>query len=286
MKADMHIHSCYSDGSDTLPELLSNIQRAGIHTFSLTDHDTIDGACLLSEMIPDSLTYYRGIEFSAITRYREVHILGYDYDPNNKQLLATIEEGEKLRKNKLEHRLAYLKQQFGIVFRKEDVDYLKHLRVVAKPHLSRMLMKYGYASSITEGIEKYINGCPNDHDRIDYRQAIDAIHAAHGIAMWAHPLGGEHVRHFEQWELERQLKLLLDAGIDGLECYYSRYTKEEIQLLLSEAHAHQLLISGGSDYHGKNKNIALGTLSSEHLNVEEDQLTLLKVLENRKNKDK
>ncbi len=278
MRADMHMHSHYSDGSDDLETLLKHVEENEIKTFSLTDHDTILGTIKIETMIPDDLTFYRGIEFSAITKYREVHILGYNFDPNNPILLETIEEGKRKRALKLENRLRYLKEQFNITFKQEDLDYLYSLNAVAKPHLGRMLMKYGYCDSISEGITKYINGCKVDHDRIDYKEAIHAIKEAGGIAVWAHPLGGEHVRHFEPWECERQLDLLLQEGLDGMECYYSRYTTKEEDYLLSLAHKHHLLISGGSDYHGKNKTVKMGCLNSEGEAIDASKLTLLDAL--------
>lgn len=278
MRADMHMHSHYSDGSDDLETLLKHVEENEIKTFSLTDHDTILGTIKIETMIPDDLTFYRGIEFSAITKYREVHILGYNFDPNNPVLLETIEEGKRKRALKLENRLRYLKEQFNITFKQEDLDYLYSLNAVAKPHLGRMLMKYGYCDSISEGITKYINGCKVDHDRIDYKEAIHAIQEAGGIAVWAHPLGGEHVRHFEPWECERQLDLLLQEGLDGMECYYSRYTTKEEDYLLSLAHKHHLLISGGSDYHGKNKTVKMGCLNSEGEAIDASKLTLLDAL--------
>ena len=278
MRADMHMHSHYSDGSDDLETLLKHVEENEIKTFSLTDHDTILGTIKIETMIPDDLTFYRGIEFSAITKYREVHILGYNFDPNNPILLETIEEGKRKRALKLENRLRYLKEQFNITFKQEDLDYLYSLNAVAKPHLGRMLMKYGYCDSISEGITKYINGCKVDHDRIDYKEAIHAIQEAGGIAVWAHPLGGEHVRHFEPWECERQLDLLLQEGLDGMECYYSRYTTKEEDYLLSLAHKHHLLISGGSDYHGKNKTVKMGCLNSEGEAIDASKLTLLDAL--------
>lgn len=274
----MHMHSHYSDGSDDLETLLKHVEENEIKTFSLTDHDTILGTIKIETMIPDDLTFYRGIEFSAITKYREVHILGYNFDPNNPVLLETIEEGKRKRALKLENRLRYLKEQFNITFKQEDLDYLYSLNAVAKPHLGRMLMKYGYCDSISEGITKYINGCKVDHDRIDYKEAIHAIQEAGGIAVWAHPLGGEHVRHFEPWECERQLDLLLQEGLDGMECYYSRYTTKEEDYLLSLAHKHHLLISGGSDYHGKNKTVKMGCLNSEGEAIDASKLTLLDAL--------
>lgn len=275
---DLHMHSTYSDGSDHVEELYHNVIKVGIDIFALTDHDTIAGIAPMQKQIKAPVRFIPGIEFSAITKYREAHILGYDYDPSNQTFLAAIDEGVQKRRAKLDHRLDYLKEQFDIAFAPADLAYLYSLNAAAKPHLARMLMKYGYCSTISEGIEKYIKGCPGDHDRLDYRTAIKAIRAAGGIAIWAHPLGGEHMRHFEKWEFERQLDLLLQAGIQGLECYYSRYNEKEIAMLVEACHKHHLLISGGSDYHGENKNIALGTLNNYGQDVSVNQLTLLNTI--------
>lgn len=274
-QVDLHMHTTFSDGSDSASELISHLKENQMQIFAVTDHDTVGGIAEVAALVPPEMTFIPGIEFSAITKYREAHILGYGYDIQNETFQKAIEDGRQKRKIKLDHRLKYLKDTFDITFSQEDVDYLYSLNSVAKPHLGLMLMKYGYAENISEGITKYINGCKVDNDRIDYRDAINAIHAAGGIAVWAHPLGGENVRHFEKWELERQLDLIAGAGIDGLECYYSRYSLEEVQLLLEEARSHHLLISGGSDYHGTNKTIAMGTLNSAGKIVTKDQLTVL-----------
>ena len=80
--------------------------------------------------------------------------------------------------------------------------------------------------------------------------AVESIQMAGGIAGWAHPLGGEGERHLTATEFENRLHLLLAAGVQALEYYYSKYTLEEVSFLVEQAEKHGLLISGGSDYHG------------------------------------
>lgn len=82
-------------------------------------------------------------------------------------------------------------------------------------------------------------------------------------------------------EFERQLQILLEAGLQGIECYYSAYDEEQVNSLLEVASKHNLLVSGGSDYHGKNKDVALGTLNSYGKVVTEEDLTIVAELRRR-----
>jgi predicted metal-dependent phosphoesterase TrpH len=271
-KADLHLHTTASDGSDSSDSLLRKVKEKGIAYCAITDHDTLAGVHAVKE-IPSGVTLIAGIEFSTITKYREAHILGYGFDATHPVMKKVIDKGRLKRKRKLENRLVYL-SHLGYEFSQEDKEKLRQLNACAKPHLARMLMQYEYVSSMEEGI-KIVAGCHDDDDRLDYHEVIKAIHDANGWAVWAHPLGGEHKRHLAPWECERQLCLLLDAGIDGLECFYSRYNQEEEDYLCSLANRFQLTISGGSDYHGINKSVELGRLNTEGRQIDASQLTIL-----------
>ncbi|MGN1391726.1 MAG: PHP domain-containing protein, partial [Sharpea porci] len=173
---DLHMHSSCSDGSDDPLLLLKKVEEAHIHTFALTDHDTIKGNALIRSHVPSSMTFINGIEFSTITPIRQAHILGYGFDETDPQLIEAIQKGEALRKHKLEVRLDYLKQQ-GVILKVEDIAYLRNLDVAAKPHIARVLMKNGYGTTITEAINTYLTGCPQENDRLDAKTAIQAIKA-------------------------------------------------------------------------------------------------------------
>lgn len=271
---DLHMHSTCSDGSDDPLTLLEHVREAHITTFSLTDHDTIKGNAIIREHVQQDMTFINGIEFSTITPIRQAHILGYGFDETNEVLIEAIQKGEALRKHKLEVRLSYLKQQ-GVILKEEDIDDLRSLEIAAKPHIARALIKNGYGSTITEAINTYLSGCPQENDRLDARSAIKAIKAAKGRVIWAHPLGGENVKRMSEERFYKQLHFLLDAGIEGLEVYYSRYNQDEVAFLENVANKYNLLISGGSDYHGKNKNIHLGELNAFGKEIVKEKLTII-----------
>lgn len=277
---DLHLHTTASDGTDAPLALPEKLRQAGITTFAVCDHDTIDGAMEL-ECGADlnGLRLVRGVEFSCRCEGRKCHILGYGYDPNHPALQAVLEHGRRLRLHKLEQRLDYLEHQHGIRFTAEELRWLDSLNSVGKPHLGKLLLDRGLGSDLTDVIQRYINGCPSLDDRIPAAEAIDGILRAGGIPVWAHPLGGEGERRLPPDEFRARLKLLLAASIRGLECCYSRYGREEMDLLLTAAAEYGLLVSGGSDYHGTNKNIPLGTLNTLGETVDASVLTLLTALD-------
>lgn len=273
-KFDYHMHSIYSDGSDTLEELLEKLKASGIQSFSLTDHDTIEGCKRMLELVPEDMDFITGIEFSCYSNGGKCHILGYGCDPENEILQAAINEGYLKRKNKLEVRLCHLKDVHGICFTEQEAERLHKLHSVGKPHLARLIVEKGLAADIDEAIHRFINGCKTENDRIYAGTAIQAILASGGVPVWAHPLGGEGEKHLKEDAFLEKLEVLMELGIQGLECYYSRYSFGEIDTLKLHAEKNHLLISGGSDYHGINKNIPLGMLNESNTQVSWDKITL------------
>lgn len=266
---DLHLHTTASDGSDTPAELLEKLLDAGIHTFSVTDHDTIDGALEMESLTPAQLHYIRGVEFSCIHPAGKCHILGYGYDPQDTEFLAALDLGNQLRQEKLQTRLCFLRDHFGITLTQEEKNYLYSQKSPGKPHLGQILRDRGLAPDISTAIRHFINPCKEGKDRIDADIAIRAIRHAGGSAIWAHPLGGEGEKRLTREEFAVHLGLLMDMGIQGLECHYSRYSQEDVAFLCSQAAENGLLITGGSDYHGSNKkNLALGQLNAENAPVD------------------
>lgn len=126
-------------------------------------------------------------------------------------------------------------------------------------------------------MRKYLDGCKTGNSRFDGDEAIQIIKNAGGIPVWAHPLGGEGEKHLSKEEFLPRLETMIASGIQGLECYYSRYNQQEIEFLISCAKENNLLITGGSDYHGSNKkNITLAKLNQGNKPIESDELTLIK----------
>ncbi len=276
-KIDLHIHSNYSDGSDTLKELAQNIINAGLKTFALTDHDTIEGCSKMQMYIPNTIKFIPSTELTCKANKIKCHILGYNCDYRNSTLLNLIEKGKILRKNKLETRINYLKDTWNIVLTEDELNWLYTRKSVVKTHIANVLVKRGLAKDNLEAMDKFLNGCKSGDTRFSGEEAISAINKSGGIPIWAHPLGGEGEEHLKEDVFYKKLKEMLQFGIKGLECYYSRYNKDEIDFLIKCAKEYNLFITGGSDYHGKNKsNIKLGQLNVEYTSVDYNALNILK----------
>ena len=278
-KVDLHVHSNCSDGSDNISELISKIKSSGIEIFALTDHDTIEGCSEMKNIVPDNIKFIQGVELTCQADYIKCHILGFGCDIKNKKLLDLIEKGKKLRRIKMETRVEYLKNKWDIELTKEEYAWLCTRKSVVKTHFANILVKRGLAEDNVSAMKKYLDGCKTPNTRFDIKEAIEAIVDSGAIPVWAHPLGGEGEKHFTEEEFLSRLELMKTFGIKGLECYYSRYNDDEISMLKRLAKENNLLISGGSDYHGTNKqNITLAKLNVDNKYVDSKELTVLENL--------
>ena len=275
---DLHIHTDMSDGADTPAEVLEKVVRQGIRTFAVTDHDNIAGSQAIEDRVPEGYRLIRGIEFSCRENNWKCHILGYGFDPADSRFRKALETARQLRLENLEKRLVYL-EEHKIRLSEEEKAWLRSQPSPAKPHLGNVLVARGLADDLDTAIARYINPCKTGDSRIEAELAVKGIRGAGGIPVWAHPLGGEGEKRIDTNEFKKRLAVLMDYGIRGLECFYSRYSEKEITFLLEQAAAHGLLVSGGSDYHGGNKKgISLGMLNTADAPVDPARLTVLKAL--------
>ena len=277
-KVDLHMHSEVSDGSDSIQELLQKIKTLGITTFALTDHDTVKGALEMEKLVPAEIKYIRGIELSCKTEIAKCHILGYGYDSANTELQMLVKELHAIRKNKTQNRFRYLTDEFGFEFTEEERRTIESKESPGKPDFKELVEKkmresdpQGKPVNIYETFFKHL-----PDGRIDAIRAIKAVKAAGGIVVWAHPLGGTGEKRLTEREFGAQLNLLCSEGLDGLECYYSEYTMEEVEMLQRIAEQKGLLVSGGSDYHGTRKpHLHLGMLNKEEEIISIEKLTVV-----------
>ena len=257
---DLHIHTTASDGADTPRELAEKVAAAGLTLFSVTDHDTIDGALEMAKLVPEGVRYIRGVEFSCVSPAGKCHILGYNYDPDHPAFREALDEGRRLRLEKLDRRLEQLRRDHGIALTGAERAWLMSLGSPGKPHLGQIIRDRGLAPDLDSAIRGFIRDVPG-RDRIESSMAIEAITAAGGFPVWAHPLGGEGEKRLTEEKFESLLQTLLGCGLRGLECRYSRYGRKESDFLLDHAARLGLTPTGGSDYHGSNKkDIQLGQL--------------------------
>lgn len=277
--ADLHVHSNNSDGSDSVENLVKEIKKANLEIFALTDHDTIAGCIEITKYIPENIKFIPSIELTCQTGDIKCHILGFNCNPSDEKLNALIQKGKELRRKKLETRLDYIKNVLHIDLTNDELNWLYSRKSVVKTHLANLLVKRKMAKTNVEAMQKYLDGIKTGNTRFSIEEAIDAIVTSGGIPVWAHPLGGEGEKHIAHEKFMPCLEKMIAYGIKGLECYYSRYTLEEVKFLINCANSNNLLISGGSDYHGTNKeNIQLAKLNVDSTPIDAENLTVLKYL--------
>ena len=277
---DMHLHTTASDGSFSPSEVVQKVKSSGVKVFSLTDHDTTAGVHEVEGEIPEGMEFFKGIEFSCKAGDIKCHILGYSYDDNHPDFIKALAAAEAKREDKLAIRIEHLREVDGIELTADEIAELEAIPSAGKPHIANILMRRGIPGTRTEVINRYLEF--GVESRIPAELAIRAIKSSGGVAIWAHPLGGENEEHMDREEFNAKLKVLQEIGIEGLECFYSRYDENEIAMLLDIAESRGLLVSGGSDFHGKNKNVEIGELGVSKRPVFDSDLSLIAELRRRK----
>lgn len=240
-RADLHCHSTCSDGTLTPQEILHKAQELGLSGLSITDHDTtmaypevIDDAKDLGiEMIP-------GVEFSTMYGGESIHVLAYSFPIDHIAIQGLCKMHRERREQRAELIVHKLKKN-GVYL---DFHDLKRHRTIVRPHIAKEMIKKGYVDSIEEAFKKYLgkNGaCFVPSETISTEQTIEIIHSCGGIAILAHP---HLIRN------KKVVKGLLELPFDGIEAYYARFPKSECEKWLKIAKERNMLISGGSDFHG------------------------------------
>lgn len=277
-KADLHLHSNYSDGSDSPKELVEQVKKNELSAFALTDHDTIAGCIEIKKYLPKDIKFIAGTELTCLADTVKCHILGYNCNPENETLNQLILKGKQLRRQKLDKRIQYLSDIWNVNLTQDELDWLYSRNSVVKIHIGNILVNRGLADNNIDAMNKYLDGCQTGNTRFDGAEGIQAIEASGGIPVWAHPLGGEGEKHLSPDEFYKKFDIMKSFGIKGLECYYSRYNIDEIKFLVDFASKNNMIISGGSDYHGKNKTVKFGQLNTDNTEIPVENLTILSEL--------
>lgn len=280
---DLHVHSNYSDGTVSPKDLVSMAVDKGLAAFALTDHDTtkgVDEALLACENVNRTLSCDKhlevipGIEISTEFKKKEVHIVGLFIDHKNRELLEFSKiqiEGREERNKKV----CELFQQLGINIAYEDMLESYGDCVLTRAHFADKLVELKVVGDRNEAFDRFLGDgkpCHIPRFKVNPAKAIEMIHKAGGIAILAHPI----LYHLGKEQMNELLEHCCLAGLDGIEATYSTYKPADEREIKSIAKERNLLLSGGSDYHGENKpNIQLGT-GLGHLFVPEEYLDKLK----------
>lgn len=259
LRLDFHMHSTVSDGTDSPEQLLELVRKNGLEMFSVTDHDTLAGTGIMRSLIKDGDPYYvNGIEFSCRDEEGKYHILGYGYDPDGESVNGVVELAHSYRAKKAKLRVDFVVNELGIDLPKDVIEGFLKLPNPGKPHLANILVEYGYAESKDKAIKEILGKFKYPSQYIRPEQAIDGILRSGGIPVLAHPIFGSGDQLILGSEMEERLTRLLGYGLQGVEGFYSEFTDEQRGFVLGLAEKHNLYVTAGSDYHGRNKTVRLG----------------------------
>lgn len=257
---DLHIHSTASDGTLTPTEIVQTALKSTKSekdpiVIALTDHDTVAG---VSEFLKEAkknkerVTAIPGVEISTNYHGVEIHILGYNVDPENKELLEQLKICRESRDGRNEKIIARLQAE-GFQITMEDIKPEDPNETIARPHIAKQLMKKKYVFSVKEAFDKYLaegRSCYVERIMPTPQEAIALIRNSGGIPVLAHLMYYKKLNAAEKEVLVSELK---EAGLEGIEAYYNTYTPVEEEYVSSLAKQNALLLTGGTDFHGQNK---------------------------------
>jgi 3',5'-nucleoside bisphosphate phosphatase len=247
-RADLHVHSNASDGTDPPAEVMSRAARAGLDVVALTDHDTVAGHAAARQALPDGLTLLPGMELSCHLGEKSLHLLAYLFDPDDPELAAEtrrIRDDRVLRARAMVDRLVDL----GVRITWDDVAALAGAGVVGRPHIARAMAASGAIASpeeaftpdwIADGGRAYV-----DRYTLDPVRAIGLVRAAGGVAVLAHPRADRAL-----FVSDEEIAGLAAAGLAGVEVVHPDQPEPEQASLLALTRELDLIATGGSDDHG------------------------------------
>lgn len=243
-KADLHTHTYYSDGSLGPEAIVKSASMAGLGALAITDHDSIDG---IVETFDAALFYpikiIPGVELTAYEGDIEIHIIGLCIDHKCPELCEKLDAIRKERKRRMQKMLDKL-EKLGIEVAEEDVVAGTKNKSIGRLHLAEALMRKKYVGSIAEAFNRYLGLEGPAYSKkymLSIRDAIQIVEKSGGVAVLAHPGVLNH---------DELIPKMVNAGLRGIEVFYPRHNKVQESYYEGIARKHNLIVSGGSDFHG------------------------------------
>ncbi|MDD8017793.1 MAG: PHP domain-containing protein [Bacteroidota bacterium] len=248
LKADLHMHTTFSDGMLSPYELVKKCKQSGLSIIAITDHDSV-GA------FPDAVEYGKefgveviaGVELSAMVEEKDVHILGYFLDYTNKHLLEYL-EFFRIERVKRAQRIVAKLNSINVPLKIESVMERAGHGSVGRPHIASAMVDHGYIHSYQEAFEKFIgSGGPAYEKKFNLSpvEAIKLISSSGGLSFLAHP---------GRYTSDEVLNILIKSGLDGIEVTHPSHSSVHTNHYRGVVSEYFLLESGGSDFHGGRKN--------------------------------
>lgn len=244
VRIDLHTHSTASDGLLAPAALVAEAKRQGVDVLALTDHDTMAGVDEAAAAAAEAgIDFIPGVELNTDAPKGELHILGYCIAADKSSFQALLQrrqDGRRQRAHKMVQRLRHI----GCNITMDDVERIAEGGVVARPHVARALVEGGYADDVAAAFDRFVGkGQPGYVPREGFTayDAVQAILAAGGVPVLAHP---------GRMATEKYIEPLIDAGLQGIECFYPEHTAEQTARYVQIARRYDLVVTGGSDFHG------------------------------------
>ena len=268
MAGDLHSHTNFSDGSADIERLPAWAARAGLTHLAISDHDSLRSIrYAIQHPVADGVTLLPAAELSCRDpeNGRRVHLLCYC--PDETPELAAFCDGISRRRNETTHRsMAELEAMYPLFSREAALRYAARSGVTFKTHLMRELLDCGYADGIYGEVYHKLFGIPgglvlHEPEYEDVFAALKIVRAARGVAVLAHP---------SVYDSMRLARALAERGlIDGVEIEHPRNTPEDQAALRALASQYDLIVTGGTDFHGMHsaRPLPLGTCVTDDENI-------------------
>ncbi|MBM4054361.1 MAG: transcription antitermination factor NusB [Planctomycetes bacterium] len=245
--SDLHIHTNYSDGTTTPEEVVDESIRLGLSAIAITDHDTIQGFLRADEYRNGKkLHIIPGIEISSFLDPSEIHILGYFIDIHNDALNAVIKKAHKDRVERI-YTMAEKLRNLQVNINPGEVLNLAGEGTPGRMHVAEVIWRNGYTATLLESFYKYIGDKAPAYvpkKTLTPQEAIELIRNAKGVPVLAHP---------GLTQRDNIIEDLVKYGLQGIEVYYPSHTKATVEKYLKLAKKYNLVVTGGSDFHGERK---------------------------------
>lgn len=267
---DLHTHSTASDGSFSPTELIDYAHEKGLASIAVTDHDTVAGLdeAMAAGAKYDDLEVIPGIEFSTVNEGKDVHVVGLYLDYKSEAFVKRLDEfrNSRTERNK---KMCQKLTEAGLPTDFDELTAKYSGSVLTRAHYAAYMLEKGYIKSRQEAFDRYIgDNCPCfvPRENVTPELAVEIILEAGGVPVLAHPI----LYHMSDAKLESLVARMKDAGLMGIEAIYCTYSMSEEQSIRKLAKKYDLLISGGSDFHGTNKKDLDLAVGYGHLFVPEE----------------
>lgn len=242
---DLHTHTTASDGTLAPGELVSEAARRGVRVLAITDHDSTDG---LAEALAAAgrhppLQIVPGIEINCDVEGAEIHILGYSMDYEAEWFQDFCRAQREERRQRV-HRMAERLAALGMPIDSDEVFALVQEGSAGRPHVARVMVKRGYVKSVREAFDRYLASGKPAHvprKKLGPEDAVRLLRRAGGVPVFAHPGLSDR---------DALIPGLVAAGLMGIECYYPEHSAAQRANYLDLCRQHDLVATGGSDFHG------------------------------------